>query len=209
MPLSLLSLPILHQILSTASSMAGFLDLPYELRSYIWTLSAIPRIVKLQFPLVAFGERSKEGVEAWKNHNGLLHVTSPTPVPVAFHVCHESRAILSNPKGLYEKGVSWGYNPRYIWIDFSRDVVDLGTTSVLQVSDAKIRIKRLQLTRKMNEHFSFYEHSHIWEFENFAEVFLTILDSTRMWSRKDHNWPCGNHNVWITESKNKRNIKLG
>lgn len=98
------------------STFQPFPRLPLELRIRIWTFAFVDdRVLKIR--------RSIPDRGFW----------SPTPVPAVTRACQESREYCSYQKSFVIPGL-----PRYIWANFSRDIVQLLGSLMSDLSETPI-----------------------------------------------------------------------
>lgn len=128
-----------------------FARLPYEIRALIWLSTIEPRrIVEIDV---------EPGQEYYENMNksepelhlsaeflrwGFEYVYSPTPIPVALHVCSESRNAVAL---YYQRAFEIGTAPRYHWVNFDLDIIHTRALCFLQDSGIS-RIRRLRIPHR-------------------------------------------------------------
>lgn len=184
---------------SSHTEMDSFSRLPFELRSYIWTLTIEPRrTVEVRTRIKDLCKfASVPDPELW----GDLYFFSPMPVPAALHVCHESRSAIERQ---YERAFTHGAGERYIWVNFDLDIISIGETSLEQIDSEAPRIHELRFTRdnsEMEEYF--FDDGHL--LETFCSVKEIVVDSDAgpaEWHdfNKHNSWPCPKENLWFFDT---------
>lgn len=118
---------------------ASFSRLPYELRSYIWSITAEPRHItnmraERREITVARGKKAELKTE-------ILYETTATPPPAVVQVCPESRQ-----HAPYQRGFTAGIEPRWTWVNFEVDIFCI--TSVYNLEDIvshRSQVQRLKI----------------------------------------------------------------
>lgn len=88
----------------------SFQRLPAEIRIHIWSLAAFPRLLHVK---IVANVR-------WPREHDVVCVQSSTSCPAILHVCQESRR-----HAPYEKAFTMGSEPRYIWTNFTTDMISI------------------------------------------------------------------------------------
>lgn len=122
-----------------ATTFQLFPRLPPELRVLIWRFSVESQTVKLYVEY----EKTPKGSE--QPGPEITCLFSPTPVPAILHTCRESRRE-SRRESLYER-LFWRdtREPRYIWVNFNQDVVDVAWGCLRRLKYHRSHICKLNL----------------------------------------------------------------
>ncbi|KAK3343326.1 hypothetical protein B0H65DRAFT_429508, partial [Neurospora tetraspora] len=112
-----------------------FPRLPIELRLMIWEATISPRIIDVR---ASTYNDDDDGV---------------TPAPPILHTCRESRNVGLHIQGGYQfSNLSLPYfdgslygRPRYIWVNFELDMIDIGGPSTWLFNEYRPNIKRLRI----------------------------------------------------------------
>ncbi|KAL5364729.1 hypothetical protein BJX96DRAFT_138348 [Aspergillus floccosus] len=161
-----------------------FPRLPFELRTRIWELTVKPRTVEVRV-------KKDDGLRG-----RILHVTSSTPVPAVLQVCHEARN-----QGLYQQAFKFpsGVEPRYVWVNFGKDMISIGQTyfDTIELAE-RLQIRRLMFERENDEAF-FHSESYklrSW-YPNVEEIHVICEDGLMAWQDAWEcvPWPCPKPNL--------------
>lgn len=160
----------------------------------IWRCTAEPRTVEVRYQ------------RRWPTRNRLL--ISPTLVPGPLQCCRVARDEL---QGLYERaffkidtqrgverGIEWGIERRYVWLNFNIDMVDIGTSEFGDFESIAPNIKRLKFEREnSNEYWYNTEKRQLVDFKNVEEIHVVCTDGFSQWSfaMYDHTWPCAHDKI--------------
>ncbi|KAL4962981.1 2EXR domain-containing protein [Aspergillus stella-maris] len=161
--------------------------LPYELRILIWGMTIKPRTVEARI-IRKYGD--------WGSPIGL---SSSTPIPSIFQTCHEAHDV-----GLrYYKKAFWQLtipeiHPRYVWVNFELDLIDIGDTYFDHVkAEDRVRIRRLRFEREYSDTFYFLETFELRDLYSPREIHVLCTDGNWCWAEPyDHLYrPCGPENL--------------
>lgn len=116
---------------------ASFSSLPYELRSYIWSLAIDPRLIKNMRTERKRYSTVKERMEG----PDIIYETSPSPAPAVVQVCRESRK-----HAPYERVFTRGTQPRWTWVNFEHDIFCITSVYNLEgLTSHQSQIQRLKI----------------------------------------------------------------
>lgn len=198
-----------------------FPRLSSELRTRIWELTFQPRIVevrvvKLPPPPVTvqmFGPGSEKVV--YHEEPLVRHLRSSTVAPAQLHTCREAREHLTthhDDRYRYEKGFSdiftktfeeTSQEKRYVWLNFTIDMVSIGDTELREFEAVAHQIRRLRLQRSLwEETFARFESRALCQsFKNLTEVHLICMNGINLAYQltEEVNFPCPPENVYVVD----------
>lgn len=160
----------------------SFADLPYELRSHIWSLVADPRrITGVRM------EKSDGKFKPKQRRRGLdiLYETTSTPPPAVVQVCREARR-----HAPYQRCFIAGTEARWTWVNFKVDIFYV--TDTFAVSDIKSHrsdIQRLQIST-VDDHdwgegvVHLHALEELRDFTNLKEVKIMLEAGDFRWGHK-------------------------
>jgi hypothetical protein len=165
-----------------------FLDLPIEIRIQIWESTPVQgRVIKVR-----------------ELHFGSAY-GSPTPVPAVTQACQESRKYCS-----YQKAFVMDQSPRYIWVDFESDIIQMNCEIMSRLVLEKNRVKhlRIALSHELGwdlSEFFFHDYSYkIRDFPQLKSCDVLVNDGPYYWGNfiKETDWgACQQSNVRIIDAK--------
>lgn len=139
--------------------------LPAELRIQIWKASAHHRVLEIYRH--AYDLATEPAEWYW----------SPQPVAAIQHTCRESRS-----SGCYVKAFTGGTNPRYTWVNFSTDVIEIGVFSLDDDGMEYLRIRYLRIIvglaggLPMAPYFAFEDFPLVYRYENVQCVWIVSTE---------------------------------
>jgi hypothetical protein len=164
--------------------------LPAELRIQIWKACTHPRIVEI----------SREPFSA--SRGDLEYFWSPQPVVAIQEACHESRN-----SGCYVKGFTLGAAPRYTWVNFSTDTIDLSQFAMNDPEMEYSRIEKLHIDVAAWDLFMDEEVLYLCRFKVLQSLRLLSPDADfEYWVCYQgipgpHDWGCSPEKVTIVEKE--------
>ncbi|KAL7904454.1 hypothetical protein GGI35DRAFT_199718 [Trichoderma velutinum] len=156
----------------------SFSILPFELRSYIWSLAVEPRhITKVRVKKIE-GSFSKKQRQRGKD---ILYETTSTPPPALMHVCYESRQ-----QAPYQRAFTAGTEPRWTWVNFEFDIFCISSFHAVRDFTSHLsEIQRLQI--RTDDELDWYESATTYNglstlsiLENLREI-QVVLEGELMW----------------------------
>ncbi|KAI8931889.1 hypothetical protein NX059_010793 [Plenodomus lindquistii] len=189
-----------------------FLLLPTELRLQIWEMTVEPRTIQV-------GLISKDILKhppSRKIRRGVLHLSSPTPVPAVLQTCREARNNNLYQRVFSDLVIANGANPkvakrRYIWANLDIDTISIGSWTLKQFRPVAHLITRLRFSADM--YCEFWERNEAWQIGWFTNVKEIHVDSETggfsAWiGTSEFNWRCGTENVFIHEPEGGAVMRL-
>lgn len=183
--------------------MAQFMDLPPEVRLMIWNYATIHRTVHLTWKL----DHSKKRLEG--EVRPLECISSSTSIPAIVQVCREARNL-----GPYAKFFTQGCRPRYVWVNFDADTIDIGSDELTIVDPERSLLRRIEMFRDVDYWGS--EQVELCRYPRIEELTIKTLDEFAYWGDVDNEeldldpeaWPCPLENVWIAgpSGEERRNM---
>lgn len=148
------------------STFHPFPRLPQELRAYIWSLAAHPRLVHVR----------------WKTQKSeIVHVVAPTPSLPVMQVCRESRQ-----HAPYRQAFTIGSEPRYAWVNFEIDMICLQDFLLKDLESHQLDIQRLRITARngwsSHEIFFNWDVNDLRDFPVLKEIHVTIDNLVLLWA---------------------------
>ncbi|KAL7936608.1 hypothetical protein V8C35DRAFT_295939 [Trichoderma chlorosporum] len=147
------------------STFHPFPRLPQELRAYIWSLAAHPRLVH---------------VDTKTSKGEVVCVTTPTLAPPVMQACHESRQY-----GPYRRAFTIGSEPRYVWVNFETDMICPKALGLFDLQTHKLEIQRLRITAGLGwssyEAFSRFYANDLRDFPALKEIHVAIDSEYSVW----------------------------
>ncbi|KAK3186973.1 hypothetical protein K4F52_004139 [Lecanicillium sp. MT-2017a] len=178
----------------------GLACLPYEIRSYIWSLAVEPRhIYQMGSKRREFPVREKR-----RRRRDLICETTSTPAPVVMHVCRESRQ-----HGPYRRAFTAGTNPRWTWVNFEHDIFSVSSVfGMRSIVSHRSDIQRLEI--RTDDDDDWYDAATIYnamdilrEFTSLREIRVVMEPGDLMWADVYANWHtfglCPQANVMFIE----------
>lgn len=117
----------------------SFAQLPYELRSYIWSLAVEPRCITNMHTVrdVTTNFKKRQRMRG----DDILYETSSSRGPALMHVCHESRQ-----HAPYHRSFTRGTQPRWTWVNFDMDIFCVTSVyNVGHINSHRSEIQRLKI----------------------------------------------------------------
>lgn len=164
----------------------SFASLPYEIRSYIWSLAVEPRHIT--------NVREKKRTEKFRKKHRMrrkdvLYETTSAPPPAVMHVCRESRQ-----NAPYQKAFTVGTEPRWTWVNFELDIFCV--TSIWRLEDIvshRSEVQRLQI--RTEDDLNWYDAATIYgglkillEFVSLKDVRIVLEPGDLMWADVFTEW---------------------
>ncbi|KAK5624980.1 hypothetical protein RRF57_000696 [Xylaria bambusicola] len=166
-----------------------FLQLPAEVRLLIWEATLVPRVVRVGFGRLYIDEK------ALCLRSRLM---SPTPIPAILHTCKESRYHSPYQKAFSELDDIDDGEPRYIWVNFTVDVIDVGYLVDILAPVAPL-IQKLRFMPPYLSRITDEDLDTLRKFINIREIQIGwqayLFDDP--FGMKDVDWPCGVDNVFV------------
>ncbi|KID59421.1 hypothetical protein MAN_10726, partial [Metarhizium hybridum] len=164
-----------------------FPRLPFELRALIWALAAQPRTVRLR---AKFERRlTRPNHQHNKYTSEIACLFSPAPVPATLHTCRESRRQSPYEKLFYSQETE----PRYVWVNFDLDMLDVGEAFFEYLEHHGSRVRRLKFEAQNFDEcwFHFDSKKLVW-FTNLVECHVVSGDGLGAWwgAWEDFYWSC-------------------
>ncbi|OAL44476.1 hypothetical protein IQ07DRAFT_241482 [Pyrenochaeta sp. DS3sAY3a] len=174
------------------------LRLPYELRMQIWEMTVEARTVAIR---VAYEGPTKSDP----------CLRSSTPAPAVLSVCQESRNHGLYQKVFFERAGSPSAGVRYIWLNQEIDVLDISEEALERFRPFAAMIHRLRMERPYYHFFYDWEGDELEYFVNLKEIHIVCQDGLRAWrdALEDHQWPCGEENVFFIDPVENDRIYRG
>ncbi|KAG9256373.1 uncharacterized protein F5Z01DRAFT_680327 [Emericellopsis atlantica] len=144
----------------------SFAQLPFELRTYIWSLTDIePRCIT---------NHRRKGLD-------ILYETTSAPPPAVVQVCREARQYAP-----YRRAFTAGTEPRWTWVNFALDIFCV--SSIMSLGDIKSHrgeIQRLHIRTDDDEdwYYNLADYNAmrpLCEFDSLVEV-RTVLEPGDWW----------------------------
>ncbi|UKZ91714.1 uncharacterized protein TrAFT101_006684 [Trichoderma asperellum] len=168
----------------------SFASLPFELRSYIWSLAVTPRrITKV---------RAKKGGSSFSKKH-ILYETTSTPPPALMHVCRESRQ-----QAPYQRAFTAGTEPRWTWVNFEVDIFCVSSLYAIEaILSQRSEVQRLQI--RTDDHFEWYKSATTYnglsilsELESLREIQVVLEPGDLAWGHVFTDWGFGCHRDIVT-----------
>ena len=176
-----------------------FPRLPQDLRVQIWQLATTPRILKLNLNPDYYGRHNRSRIQGY---------WSPTLPPAMIQVSQEARKYSSYHKAF----ISNDSSPRYIWTDFTHDILQIRPYLISELLDTTerdaiqhIRIDLMNDYKGYEAEFFFHNHSHeIRDFPSLQRVDTIVEGGLHGWTKLilENYWgTCPMANVRIVDGK--------
>ncbi|KAF1979123.1 hypothetical protein BU23DRAFT_148470 [Bimuria novae-zelandiae CBS 107.79] len=153
----------------------SFSALPYELRTIVWELAVVPRVVHVH--LVHRKCNYKPRARGLLPHSfdlgALCFFTISTPAPAIMHTCQEARNHIVR-RSLYTRTClpSAGLNSqnRYTWINWDLDTLSIGLLFLEYFKDYEPFLRRLRIKRNDGSHWLTLDEDRTPSFANLKEI---------------------------------------
>lgn len=93
------------------------------------------------------------------------------------------------------------FRSRYIWLNQEIDILDIGEEALERFRPFAAMIHRLRLERSYDYFFYDWEGNELEYFVNLKEIHIVCTDGLYAWldALEDHQWPCGEENVFFID----------
>lgn len=167
----------------------SFASLPYELRSYIWSLAVESRHinnVRVKKSSESFSKKQRQ------RGKDILYETTSTPPPALMHVCRESRQ-----HAPYQRAFTAGSEPRWTWVSFELDIFCVSSLySIQDIVSHRSEVRRLEI--RTDDDNDWYESATTFdvlkildEFVNLREIQVVLEPGGLMWAHVFTDWGFG------------------
>lgn len=170
-----------------------FPNLPVEIRAAIWSMTVRKRTLDVH---------SKQKHGDW---GGCRYAISSTPLPAILHACHESRNM-----GLYRRAFTLGYEPRYLWVNFEKDLVSIRNDGLSFCFGEAVHIRRLRFESSADEMFIRFGVNGLRQFSNLEELHVVCKTGLDKWTWywEDVYWQCPRENVRFIDKESGKTIDI-